>query len=119
MNILPGELTVFSNEMNGGFTFLPFGNHSIELDLTNIPNWELTTGSSSFNFSLDENDPTDSISFGIYPLAQISEMNTAITTGNRRCNTVAHFNVYAENTCLLYTSPSPRDQRGSRMPSSA
>ena len=26
--------------------------------------------------------------------------------------------VYADN-CLLYTSPSPRDQRGSRMPSSA
>ena len=24
-----------------------------------------------------------------------------------------------EDTCLLYTSPSPRDQRGSRMPSSA
>ena len=27
--------------------------------------------------------------------------------------------VSAGNTCLLYTSPSPRDQRGSRMPSSA
>ena len=25
----------------------------------------------------------------------------------------------AVGTCLLYTSPSPRDQRGSRMPSSA
>ena len=25
----------------------------------------------------------------------------------------------ANNACLLYTSPSPRDQRGSRMPSSA
>ena len=25
----------------------------------------------------------------------------------------------AEHACLLYTSPSPRDQRGSRMPSSA
>ena len=25
----------------------------------------------------------------------------------------------AANACLLYTSPSPRDQRGSRMPSSA
>ena len=24
-----------------------------------------------------------------------------------------------QNGCLLYTSPSPRDQRGSRMPSSA
>ena len=27
--------------------------------------------------------------------------------------------VEKENDCLLYTSPSPRDQRGSRMPSSA
>ena len=26
---------------------------------------------------------------------------------------------YVFTTCLLYTSPSPRDQRGSRMPSSA
>ena len=26
---------------------------------------------------------------------------------------------YLPKTCLLYTSPSPRDQRGSRMPSSA
>ena len=27
--------------------------------------------------------------------------------------------VGGEGACLLYTSPSPRDQRGSRMPSSA
>ena len=27
--------------------------------------------------------------------------------------------LYLCNFCLLYTSPSPRDQRGSRMPSSA
>ena len=26
---------------------------------------------------------------------------------------------HLDNVCLLYTSPSPRDQRGSRMPSSA
>ena len=36
-----------------------------------------------------------------------------------------HWDTLARNTatrlkrCLLYTSPSPRDQRGSRMPSSA
>ena len=30
-----------------------------------------------------------------------------------------HFGVRQRNVCLLYTSPSPRDQRGSRMPSSA
>ena len=29
------------------------------------------------------------------------------------------FSDVMENPCLLYTSPSPRDQRGSRMPSSA
>ena len=28
-------------------------------------------------------------------------------------------NVFRVRACLLYTSPSPRDQRGSRMPSSA
>ena len=28
-------------------------------------------------------------------------------------------NIAEDETCLLYTSPSPRDQRGSRMPSSA
>ena len=28
-------------------------------------------------------------------------------------------NLLWSGTCLLYTSPSPRDQRGSRMPSSA
>ena len=30
-----------------------------------------------------------------------------------------HFKIGIVMTCLLYTSPSPRDQRGSRMPSSA
>ena len=32
---------------------------------------------------------------------------------------VAEDDVTRESVCLLYTSPSPRDQRGSRMPSSA
>ena len=29
------------------------------------------------------------------------------------------YEIYEGKDCLLYTSPSPRDQRGSRMPSSA
>ena len=32
---------------------------------------------------------------------------------------IAHCESVSDYTCLLYTSPSPRDQRGSRMPSSA
>ena len=35
--------------------------------------------------------------------------------GNSDCSTAEH----SCKGCLLYTSPSPRDQRGSRMPSSA
>ena len=34
-------------------------------------------------------------------------------------STIKSMTGYMCNPCLLYTSPSPRDQRGSRMPSSA
>ena len=37
----------------------------------------------------------------------------------KRFEVVYHLLSLQYNTCLLYTSPSPRDQRGSRMPSSA
>ena len=49
--------------------------------------------------------------------------NTLATTASR--GTVALVmqtdgpNADVDKSCLLYTSPSPRDQRGSRMPSSA
>ena len=37
-----------------------------------------------------------------------------------RCGAIARFAPALQSLiCLLYTSPSPRDQRGSRMPSSA
>ena len=35
------------------------------------------------------------------------------------CGTIECEHIHVDPTCLLYTSPSPRDQRGSRMPSSA
>ena len=35
----------------------------------------------------------------------------------KKCESMVH--TFEFKTCLLYTSPSPRDQRGSRMPSSA
>ena len=41
--------------------------------------------------------------------------NTAYTIGR----TFAYTVINRLKSCLLYTSPSPRDQRGSRMPSSA
>ena len=47
-----------------------------------------------------------------------------VSVGGKEVDTVATGALFGElavlyNVCLLYTSPSPRDQRGSRMPSSA
>ena len=40
-------------------------------------------------------------------------------TSNNPGGGIATIDLRGLGTCLLYTSPSPRDQRGSRMPSSA
>ena len=43
-------------------------------------------------------------------------LNRLLNPSKRR---VSYYNGYINKTCLLYTSPSPRDKRQSRMPSSA
>ena len=48
----------------------------------------------------------------------VAVMLSAQTT-DKKVNEVTPDLFARANTCLLYTSPSPRDQRGSRMPSSA
>ena len=47
-----------------------------------------------------------------------SELVRDLNTGEFDSNPADFFDA-GNGTCLLYTSPSPRDQRGSRMPSSA
>ena len=53
----------------------------------------------------------------------IDHDNTGVATlKDLRPDSRYHYQVYVNERphgCLLYTSPSPRDQRGSRMPSSA
>ena len=52
-----------------------------------------------------------------YMRRQLFVMDTYSTTHNKRVN--HGMLLVLSYLCLLYTSPSPRDQRGSRMPSSA
>ena len=47
-----------------------------------------------------------------------SDSNILVVLTNPVPGREGEFNDWYSN-CLLYTSPSPRDQRGSRMPSSA
>ena len=48
----------------------------------------------------------------------ISKLNFPVITTRKDAEKIAEL-IKEPNNCLLYTSPSPRDQRGSRMPSSA
>ena len=52
---------------------------------------------------------------GDYILGEANAPVTLVEYASVACGGCA----YWHNNCLLYTSPSPRDQRGSRMPSSA
>ena len=50
---------------------------------------------------------------------QVSDSDWRLIVDNEQL-LFQHYDATANNNaCLLYTSPSPRDQRGSRMPSSA
>ena len=53
-----------------------------------------------------------------YQLAINREPGDCKASGVQIANAV-YFDIVQSSACLLYTSPSPRDQRGSRMPSSA
>ena len=56
---------------------------------------------------------------GLSKLIEISENNLSLVNDWVENSNNFEFLAKDPDTCLLYTSPSPRDQRGSRMPSSA
>ena len=56
-------------------------------------------------------EPRDCLGGGVATIIEIPFLKLILKTGLR--------NIAYPSVCLLYTSPSPRDQRGSRMPSSA
>ena len=54
---------------------------------------------------------------GKWIIKQIMKVFKKLLSKNKNIDTTLE--KFLSNLCLLYTSPSPRDQRGSRMPSSA
>ena len=49
----------------------------------------------------------------------IASLRPALDAGTKKVSDALYFESLKRNNCLLYTSPSPRDKRQSRMPSSA
>ena len=56
---------------------------------------------------------------GTLPVVNKGQVRKAIQLGLALGCKINTLNFFDRKHCLLYTSPSPRDQRGSRMPSSA
>ena len=70
---------------------------------------KVTQNGTEFNISGNQDDVEMGVT-ALFDLKQKLETNSVITPD------LIHLSLH---TCLLYTSPSPRDMRRSRMPSSA
>ena len=97
ITIEPNNLQVYSNEIDGGTTYLPWGDYIFSFEALNNPNWEPTTGPSSYNLQIDAANPTDTVYFGIAPINLIPDAGSVITAPDIRCNNWNNFDVIAEN----------------------
>ena len=70
-------------------------------------------------FFVEESIFVDASAHELYRQHENSDWHTSIRTGEDITALESYLSWLQSYTCLLYTSPSPRDQRGSRMPSSA
>ena len=68
--------------------------------------------------NVDESSTVTNDGLAVFPLGETTVIFSATDAAGNIGSASAIVNV-TDQTCLLYTSPSPRDQRGSRMPSSA
>ena len=71
-----------------------------------------------FKLSLKDVEKQDDVAEGETATDSYQMLNARLTK-TYNLNDSGQFKISVFGSCLLYTSPSPRDQRGSRMPSSA
>ena len=108
-NKFTGQIPTCLNQNNSMSSLILFSNQ-LEGD---VPNELLRTDIRTLN--LGENN----LSGTLDNWPQTTELTTLNIVNNNYSGTV-NFDIFSGDiACLLYTSPSPRDQRGSRMPSSA
>ncbi len=101
--ISPGEITSYGNPINGGVKYVWLDStYTITYNPATTPNWTLTTDS-TYTVSIDTDNPTDTVYFGLVPSTIISDNTSIITSGNLRCNEFVTFNIIAENTGTTVT----------------
>ena len=98
---------------------------SYELPVIMTPHCNIPEGSAN-SACIECQADVESVFDALNQLARMSPAERTVMGRNGRCLVQDQFTwdavsdkLKAVYRCLLYTSPSPRDQRGSRMPSSA
>ncbi len=97
IGVEPSGLMAFSATEEGTLIHLLYGDYDVSYSGQFTPDWVLTTGAPSFDVTLDNNNPSDTVVFGVKPLSDISEMNSYIFTGWVRCHEWDNFEVVAKN----------------------
>ena len=78
-----------------------------------------TTSNFHYQVSINDKEDLNKLTTLKYAWPNIKITSTDFQSKNEELTIKALTNELLSKACLLYTSPSPRDQRGSRMPSSA
>jgi uncharacterized repeat protein (TIGR01451 family) len=102
--INPGEIISYGNANNGGYHLLESGTYTITYNQDYSPNWQLTSNTSTYNITLDDNNPNDTIYFGLTPVDSISIVTTSLASGPMRCNSMVLFTATVYNDGTLPTS---------------
>jgi len=97
VTIEPGAYTVYGNTQVGGIKYLDFGDYVISLNESDLPDWNLTTTLSSYNVSLNDTNNSDTVYYGLFPNANISDISTNCVNGLPRCNEFVKFEAVVAN----------------------
>lgn len=95
--LAPSNNLYFSTFDNGGLVFLDSGSYTLTLNPDIFSEWQLTTDSASFFVAIGNQITCETIAFGLYPLAQTSDVTSFITGPPARCGTVRTFEAHASN----------------------
>ena len=84
LRINPESFSTYVNVPQNGVTFyVDYGTYNIEL--SNLELWEVLSGNTAYDVTINESHPYDTISFGLIPIDTISSELSVISTPPLRC----------------------------------
>lgn len=95
--VLPSNQNLLYNNPNGILAILKPGTYRFEFNPSSLPNWQLTTGASSFDVDVNTKNFADTLYFGVTPNGIFSDLITNIYSPPLRCNETIKFSVFLKN----------------------